>query len=147
MRGKTVVAALSLIALTGSAGAQSMCGDPPIAPAMPSPAEMQQKTPAEASEARHGAFLDIKKWQISLKSYRDCLNATVDTDRRDLGEAQRSPKPDTKKIGQLQQEITDTGHAWDTSVDQEEQVVNQFHAAQVAYCARNDVDRGACPKS
>jgi len=140
--------ALLVLALSGSgAAAQAMCGDPPIGPVIPPPAEIAQKTPAQAAAARHNAFMDIKTWQGALKSYRDCLNATVDTDKRDLGEAQRAEKPDTKKIDKLKQEMTDSGHAWDTSVDDEEKVVNEFHAVQVAYCTRSDVDRATCPKT
>jgi hypothetical protein len=147
MRLKLSVAALLLVASAGTALADDMCGDLPIGPALPSPADIQRKTPAEAAEAQRGAFLDIKKWQESLKSYRECLNATVSTNKRDLGEMQRSDKPDQKKITQLQDSQTELGHMWDKSVDEEERVVNEFHAVQVAYCLRKDVDRASCPKT
>ncbi|MGH6876034.1 MAG: hypothetical protein ACREHV_01515 [Rhizomicrobium sp.] len=139
--------ALAIVALSSEGvAAQQMCGDPPIAPELPSVADMQQKSPAEAAAARNGAFADIKRWQGQLKSYRECLNATVDTDKRDLGEAQRADKPDTKKMTKLQQEITDAGHAWDASVDDEERVVNQWNAAGTAFCLRADTDHATCPK-
>jgi class 3 adenylate cyclase len=139
---------MAILALSAiSAVAQdNMCSDQPIAPEIPSPAEMAAKSAADAASARHGAFMDIKRWQGQLKSYRDCLNATVDTDKRDLGEMQRSDKPDKDKMAKMQADITNSSHAWDASVDEEERVVNQFHAAQVAYCARTDVDRASCPK-
>ena len=137
-----------LIATAGAAAAQDMCGDPPLGPVIASPADIQRKSPADADAAQHSAFLDVKKWQIALKSYRDCLNASEDTTRRDLGEAERGgDKSDTKKIGDLQQGLTDLKHAWDASVDDEEQVVNEFHALQVAYCLRNDVNRASCPRT
>jgi len=147
MLTRWAVALAILIASGGSAAAQAMCGDPPLAPVLPSAAEVRQKTPAEAAAARHSAFLDIKRWQGELKSYRDCLNATTSTDNRDMGEMQRSDKPDKDKIAKMQAEITTTSHAYDASVDQEEKVVNEFHAAQVAYCERTDVDRASCPKN
>ncbi|HEY6578241.1 MAG TPA: hypothetical protein VIY09_02885 [Rhizomicrobium sp.] len=131
---------------SAGAGAQEMCGELPIAPELPSVADMQQKSPADAAAARHGAFADIRRWQGQLKSYRDCINATVDTDKRNLGEVQRSDKPDAKKTAKLQQEITDSGHAWDASVDEEERVVNQWNAAGTAFCLRTDVDHSTCPK-
>jgi len=142
----SVAMAILALSAVGAAAQDNMCGDQPIAPEISSPAEMAQKSPADAAAARHGAFMDIKRWQGQLKSYRDCLNAAVDTDRRNLGEAQRSDKPDKDKMTKLQADITSSGHDWDASVDEEERVVNQFHAAQVAYCARSDVDRAACPK-
>ncbi|HTT85535.1 MAG TPA: hypothetical protein VMF67_18815 [Rhizomicrobium sp.] len=147
MFAKPAVMALVLIASGGAAAAQDLCGDLPIGPEMPAPADIQRKSAADANAAQHNAFLDIKRWQGALKSYRDCLNASVDTDRRDMGEIQRSDKPDDKKISKLKQELDDLGHAWDASVDEEERVVNQFHAVQVAYCGRNDVNRSICPKT
>lgn len=140
------VAVLLLIASTGAATAQAMCGDPPIAPVIPSAAEMRAKAPADAAAVRHSAFA-IRRWQGSLKSYRDCLNATIATDKRDMGEVARSDKPDKDKIANFGQEITASNHAFDASVDQEEKVVNEFHAAQVAYCERKDVDISTCPKT
>lgn len=140
--------ALALVVASGGAGvAQQMCGDPPIAPLVPSPTEMRQKSPVDAAATRHSSFLDVTSWQGQLKSYRDCLNATTDTDRRKLGEMQRSDKPDKDKMAKLTEEMKNTSHAFDSSVDQEERVVNEFHAAQVAYCTRSDVNRATCPKS
>jgi hypothetical protein len=141
------LASILIIAGVGAAGAQSNCGDPPIAPEIPGAVDIQSKSPADADAAQHGAFSDIRRWQGALKSYRDCLTATIDTDKRSLGEAARSDKPDKKKMDQLQQDITTSNQAYDSSVDQEEKVVNEFHAVQVAYCARNDVNRASCPKT
>jgi hypothetical protein len=145
---KTLGAGLFLlVASAGCAAADNMCGDAPIPPAIPTAADMKSKTAADAAAARHQAFLDIKRWQGGLKSYRDCLNATVSTDKRDLGEAQRASKPDADKIKGLQQDMESANHAFDASVDDEERTVNDFHAAQVAYCARGDADRATCPKT
>jgi hypothetical protein len=140
--------AMAILALSAiSAAAQdNMCGYLPIAPEIPSAADMTQKSPADAAAARHGAFLDIKRWQGQLKSYRDCLNATADTDQRKLGEAQRSDKPDKDKMAKLQADMTNAKHAWDASVDEEERVVNQWNAAGTAFCLRADVDHASCPK-
>src|SRR5579862_9802043 len=136
-----------LIASGGGAAAQQMCGDPPLAPVLPSATEMRAKSPADAARARHSAFADVRGWQGSLKSYRDCLNATVAMDKRTAGENARSDKPDKEKIANWKAEIDEANHAYDVSVDQEERVVNEFHAAQVAYCARKDVDVSTCPKT
>jgi hypothetical protein len=137
---------LLLAASTGGAAADNMCGDDPIAPLIPSVADMKSKPPQEAASSRHSAFLEVRRWQGELKSYRQCLSATVSTDKRKLGEGQRSDKPDKTKLEKLQAEIEDTSRAFDSSVDEEESIVNDFHAAQVAYCTRSDVDRTPCPK-
>lgn len=147
MLEKFSTTAVFLIALTGAAAAQEMCGDPPIAPVIPSPTDMRQKPPADAAAARNAAFAEIRKWQGALKSYRDCLVATVNTDKRDAGEVARSDKPDKDKIAKLQKEIAASNQAFDASVDEEERVVNQWNAAGTAYCLRSGVDRSSCPKT
>jgi len=144
---KLGIAAALFVASAGAAAAQEMCGDPPIAPVIPSASEIHAKSPAEASAARHGAFAEVRRWQGALKSYRACLTATIATDKRDVEEAVRSDKPDKDKIAKFNEDIAATNRAYDASVDQEEKVVNEFHAAQVAYCARKDVDVSTCPKS
>lgn len=135
------------IASAGAAAAEETCGDPPLAPVIPSAADMRARPPADAATARHNAFADVRSWQGSLKSYRDCLNATIAMDKRDAGESARSEKPDKDKILKWNAEIEAINHAYDVSVDQEERVVNDFHAAQVAYCTRKDVDVSTCPKT
>ncbi|HEY5046498.1 MAG TPA: hypothetical protein VII49_00570 [Rhizomicrobium sp.] len=140
------VGLIVLVASAGGAVAENKCGDEPIAPEIPGVADMKQKPPMDAATIRHGAFLEIRRWQGSLKSYRDCLVAMENTDKRLAGEAQRSDKPDADKIKSFQQEMSDAAHAFDASVDEEERTVNEFHAAQVAYCTRSDVDRSPCPK-
>lgn len=135
-----------LMIFAGAAAAQEMCGDAPIAPVLPSAADMRARAPAEAATARHNAFADVRRWQGSLKSYRDCLNATITMDKRDAQENARSDKPDKDKLAKWNEEIEAINHAYDASVDQEERIVNEFHAAQVAYCARKDVDVSTCPK-
>jgi hypothetical protein len=147
MSVKMIVAVILLGVSAGAAGAQEMCGDPPIAPAIPSAADIGTKSAADAAAARHSAFADIRRWQGALKSYRDCLNATINGVKRDADENARSDKPDKDKIEKWNAEIVATNHAYDASVDQEERVVNEFHAAQVAYCTRKDVDRASCPKT
>ena len=126
---KLGIAVALFVASTGAAAAQKMCGDPPIAPVIPSAAEMRAKSPAEASADRHGAFAEVRRWQGELKSYRACLTATIATDKRDAEEAVRSDKPDKDKIAKFNEDIAATNHAYDASVDQEEKVVNEFHAA------------------
>jgi phage/plasmid primase-like uncharacterized protein len=141
------LAFIVLVASGGAAAAQAMCGEPPIAPAMPSPSDVRQKSPADAAAVRHNAFTDVKRWQSSLKSYRDCLNATIKTDERDIYEAARSSKPDKDKMALMQQEMKASGDALNASANEEEKVVNEFHAVQVAYCTRTDVNVSTCPKS
>jgi hypothetical protein len=148
MFGKFAFAIAVIVASAGPALAEGeSCGELPIAPAFPTVAEMQQKTPAAALAAKHSAFEDIKRWQQDLKSYRDCLDALTNSQKRDLQNAQAASKPDKDKIKGIQDAMTQTSHNYDVSVDTEEKMVNEYHAVQVAYCGRTDVDRSSCPKT
>jgi len=145
LKVSSVGAALLFLSASGALG-QEMCGQEPIGPQIPKPAEIAQMTPAAADSAKHAAFNDIRQWQGALKSYRDCLDATVATDKRKISEAQRGDKPDNDKIGKLNQEIASTNHDYDQSTNDEELVVNSWNALSVAYCGRTDVDKSTCPK-
>lgn len=138
---------LAVLATGGSAAAQEMCSDLPIAPDILAPKEMSARPPMDANTAMRGAFSELKHWQGDLKSYRDCLTATINTDTRMISEQQHSDKPDPDKIAKMQAELKNVNDKWNASVDDEERVVNQFHAAQTAYCARSDVNRAVCPKT
>ncbi len=132
---------------TAPAWAENTCGFEPIAPAIPSAAEIGQKSPADAMKAKHNAFEDIKTWQASLKDYRGCLDSDSAQSKRQLQDAQSQSKPDQDKIKRLQDQIAADGKAYDRSTDTEEKIVNDFHALSTAYCARQDTDKTSCPKS
>ena len=137
---------LVVVASAGTAAADNMCGEEPIAPLIPTAADIKEKAPADAEAAKHTAFSDIRRWQGELKSYRDCLNATVQTDNRQIGEAARADKPDPDKVKKLQADVANENNAYDRSTDEEERIVNDFNAVSVAYCTRSDVDKSSCPK-
>ncbi|MGB8363177.1 MAG: hypothetical protein ACLQUZ_11125 [Rhizomicrobium sp.] len=142
-----LAAAISIMATMPAWAQSDSCGDEPIAPAIPTAAEIGLKPPADALKAKHGAFLDIRAYQGSLKGYRDCLDSAKDTTTRKLQDAQTASKPDQDKIKSLQAQIDAINHAYDHSVDSEERVANDFHALSTAYCSRSDVDKATCPKS
>jgi hypothetical protein len=142
---KTGLVLSFVLASTISVWAQGeSCGNPPFAPAIPSPADLKAKSPTDAHSAVHDAFTDVKNWQADLKTYRSCLDGQDAAAKREI--AQADPKKDADKIKGFKDQITDDGHVYDASVDNEEKVVNEFHALQVAYCTRTDVDRSTCPK-
>jgi hypothetical protein len=127
----------------GPAFAQS-CGSAPIAPALPSVTQINQKSPADAGAAKHDAFIEIKRWQEELKTYRACMTSVNAQDKQQASQA--DPKKDADKIKRLQDEAVNATHEYDASVDMEERVANEFHAIQAAFCARPDTDKSSCPK-
>jgi len=141
-----LAAVLSLVTLPAFADSDT-CGDEPIAPAMPSAADIGQRSPADAAKAKHQAFEDIRSWQGALKGYRDCLNSSINSLTRQQKDAVAATKPDQDKIKSIQSQIDAANNAYNHSADSEERVVNDFHALSTAYCARSDVDRATCPKS
>jgi hypothetical protein len=136
-----VVAVLGLTAT--SAFAQS-CGTMPVAPDMPTAAEIAQKSPADAASTRHNAFLDVKNWQADLKTWRDCLDQMSADDKTHIQQA--DPKKDDSKITGWQADKTANDTAYQQSANTEASVVSGFTAARNAYCSRKDVDVSTCPK-
>ena len=132
-----------MVLVAAPAFAQS-CGSPPIAPAMPSADSIRQKAPAAAAAAKHDAFLDIKNWQADLKNYRACVQAEGSQAKTEL--AGVDPTKDAAKAKRLKDEIDEANHQFDSTVNAEEEVVNEFHTIQTAYCKRTDVDLATCPK-
>ena len=142
---KTGLVLSFLLVSTMSGWAQNeTCGNVPFAPAIASPADLKAKSPTDAHTTVHDAFVDIKNWQSDLKTWRACLDARTAADKRDV--AQADPKKDADKIKQWNDDVTQNGHDFDASVDNEEKVVNEFHALQAAYCMRTDIDKATCPK-
>jgi hypothetical protein len=131
-------------ALASAPALAQSCGSPPIAPALPSVAEINQKTPADAATTKHDGFIEIKNWQADLKTYRACVTHLSADDKKQLRET--DPKKDADKIKRLQDEAAAADHNYDATVDMEERVANEFHAIQAAYCARPDTDKSSCPK-
>ena len=143
MIGKFGLAAAAILVSAVPAMAQS-CGSLPIAPAIPSAAEIMQKSPADAATTRHNAFLDVKNWQADLKTYRDCLNSMATTDDRRISTA--NPQKDADKISGWQEEKKAMSAAYDHSADSEKRVVSDYSTMYNAYCGRTDVDQSVCPK-
>ena len=135
------------VAAAAPAWAESACGDAPIPPAIPTAAEIGQKSPIEAQKAKHQAFEDIKAWQASLKDYRGCLDSDQNGIKRQRQDAATQSKPDQDKIKKLDGEIAADDKAYTRSTNTEERVVNDFHALSVAFCARPDTDKASCPKT
>jgi hypothetical protein len=142
-----LAAAFSLMVAAPAWAQSDTCGDEPIPPALPTAAEIGQKTPADAQKAKHGAFEDIRAWQGQLKGYRDCLDAAIAEDKLKKQKAVTATKPDADAIARIQADMDATNKAYDHTTDTEERIVNDFHAVSTAYCARTDVDRATCPKT
>ena len=147
MLKKLGLAAAFSIAAAAPAWAQSTCGAEPIPPVIPSAAEIGQKNPADAAKAKHQAFLDIKAWQTALKDYRGCLDSDENQNKRDRQNAASQSKPDQDRLKEIDTKIAADESANTSSTNDEERVVNDFHALSTAYCSRTDVDKSSCPKT
>jgi hypothetical protein len=142
---KTGLVLSFVLASTMSVWAQSQsCGNTPFPPAIPSAADLAAKSPTDAHGMVHDSFLDVKNWQSDLKNYRACLDGQDAVDKRDISQA--DPKKDADKIKAMQDQIALDVKIYDASVDNEEKVVNEFHALQAGYCMRTDIDKSTCPK-
>lgn len=141
---RQLVLAAAALGLTITGALAESCGSAPIAPALPTAADINAKAPAAADAAKHDAFVEIRNWQNDLKDYRACLVNVSNGAKRQISglEAEK----DKDKIAGLKANAAQATHEYDDSVDMEERVVNEFHAVQAAFCARKDVDKSSCPK-
>ncbi len=141
---RQLVLAAAALGLTITGALAESCGSAPIAPALPTAADINAKAPAAADAAKHDAFVEIRNWQNDLKDYRACLVNVSNGAKRQISglEAEK----DKDKIAGLKADAGRANHEYDDSVDMEERVVNEFHAVQAAFCARKDVDKSSCPK-
>jgi hypothetical protein len=143
MLGKFSLVA-AVLSLTATSALAQSCGTMPVAPDMPTAAEIMQKSPADAATTRHNAFLDVKNWQADLKTWRDCLDQMSAQDKTHIQQA--DPSKDTSKIAGWQADKTSNDNAYQQSANTEASVVSGFTAARTAYCSRKDVDLSTCPK-
>jgi len=141
---KLGLAAAVLVLSSAPAWAEISCGSIPFEPAMPSAADISSKSAADAATAVHDAFEDIKHWQGDLKTYRDCTDKVSNQAQGAMASLDRVK--DADKIKDLQAQKQEADHLYNQSIDREEKVVNQYHAAQTAYCMRSDADKSKCPK-
>ncbi|HEX3653804.1 MAG TPA: hypothetical protein VHU18_13375 [Rhizomicrobium sp.] len=141
---RRLILVAAAVGMTATGAHAESCGSAPIAPALPTAADLNAKTAAAADAAKHDAFVEIRNWQNDLKDYRACLVNVSNGAKRQI--AGLNADKDKDKIAGLKADASRANHEYDDSVDMEERVVNEFHAVQAAYCARKDVDKSSCPK-
>lgn len=126
---KSVCLVGALVVLASPALADSACGPTPIAPAIPTGASIAGKPGEEASKIKHEAFVQVKAYQGTLKTYRDCLMKQS----ADVKETLPAAKDDAAKKA-IQAKMDDMQKAYDKTVDDETKLVNDFVALQTAVC-------------
>ena len=126
---KTVCLVGAVLLLASPALAEISCGTTPIAPAIPTASAIAGKTAEEATAAKHEAFVQVKAYQATLKTFRECLitqttalKGTVDAAKDDAAK-----KAVTEKVEAMQK-------VYDKTIDDETQVVSDYGALQTAVC-------------
>jgi hypothetical protein len=104
------------------------CGDEPIAPVIPSPAELNQESPVDAQKSTRDAFWADSAWHGALQVYRNCFDFV---DARSQGQPQS--QSDQDKINKLKAD--------------EMRVASDLQKLLHAYCARPDTNKAICPKT
>ena len=126
---KSVCLVGALVVLASPALADSACGPTPIAPAIPTGASIAGKPGEEASKIKHEAFVQVKAYQSTLKGFRECLVNQTTAQKSAVAGA----KDDAAKKA-AQETMDAMQKAYDKTVDDETQVVNDFVALQTAVC-------------
>jgi hypothetical protein len=131
---KSVCLVGAVLLLASPALAETSCGTTPIAPAIPAGSSLAGKTADEATAIKHEAFVQVKAYQGTLKPFRECLvkqtsalKATAGDPKDDAAKAAAAKRDADDKIAAMQK-------AYDKTVDDETQIVNDFVALQTAVC-------------
>lgn len=114
--------------------ADMSCGSAPIAPAVPGTSDIAGKTPEAAHQIALGALKNVKSYQGSLATFRQCLKTHTSSVEKALNDAKA--KGDKDKTADLQSQIDSLQSAWDKTVDTETQVVNDYMKLHNAYCQK-----------
>jgi hypothetical protein len=125
---KSVCLVGAVLMIAGPALADT-CGSAPIAPAIPAASAVDGKAGEDATKIRHDAFVQVKAYQGTLKPFRECLTKQTEDARAELATAKddSAKKVATAKVEGLEK-------AFDKTVDEETQIVNEYVALQTAVC-------------
>ncbi|MDE2182870.1 MAG: hypothetical protein KGJ78_07595 [Alphaproteobacteria bacterium] len=144
---KSVCLAVAAVAvLSAPALADSSCGSPPIAPAIPGAADLSGKTVEAGRAVVVDAYHQVKAYQAALKPYRDCLAAQESNLKQQIAAEETSGDKDAKdKVAAFTQQAQNAIDAQNKTVDTEGQVANDFNTLHTAQCVK-DTDPKICPK-
>jgi hypothetical protein len=123
--------------------AADVCGSLPVAPAFPANSVLAAKPVDDARKDVLDAYHQVKTYQASLNSFRDCLLRLTKADQDAITEAKL--KNDDNKIASIKQGIADRQAIYDKTVDSEQQVATDFNTLHTGHCAR-DTDAKVCPQ-
>jgi hypothetical protein len=123
------LAGAAVLLLASPALADTVCGTSPVGPAIPAPSAVSGKSAEDAAKIKHEAFVQVKDYQSRLKSFRDCLITQTNGMKTQIADA----KDDAAKKP-LQEKMDGMQKAYDKTVDDETQVVNDYVALQTAVC-------------
>jgi hypothetical protein len=126
---KSVCLVGAVLMIASPALADTACGTAPIAPAIPTASAVSGKTGDDATKIRHDAFVQVKAYQGTLKPFRECLLKQTEDAKASLADA----KDDAAKKP-IQANVDSMQKAYDKTVDDETQVVNEYVALQTAVC-------------
>lgn len=126
---KSVCLVGAVLMIASPALADTACGTTPIGPAIPGASAVAGKTADEATKIRHDAFVQVKAYQGTLKPFRECLMKQTS----DAKAAVEGAKDDSAKKT-AQAKMDDLQKAYDKTVDDETQTVNEYVALQTAVC-------------
>jgi len=131
LKGVLLVGAILAVA-AAPAFADPSCGNPPMAPAVPSGSDIAGKAPDDAHKIVLDTLHSVKAYQGSLGMFRSCLMAQSNAAK--AAKAEADAKADKAKADAATQQLADLQKMYDRSVDTETQVVTDYSNLHVAYC-------------
>ncbi len=129
--------------VAGPAFAAGTCGTQPFAPEFKTASELNAMPVDAARKTVLDSYHNVKTYQASLKSYRDCLLQLTKTDEDDIAAAKA--KADQSTIDAINQRIAARQADYDKTIDAEQKVATDFNTLHTAHCTR-DTDAKICPQ-
>jgi hypothetical protein len=124
--------------LSAPAYADQCDASTPMAPAVPSPAEITAMSIPDAQTRLNSVFKDLHIYQAQLKDYRACLNAAMAQDQDKVNSAPAQKDPQVKKAAQ--DEYAAYSAKFNATVDSEQALASSINADTKAHCARDTSD-------
>jgi hypothetical protein len=139
MLARVCLAVLALAAVSSPAFAAGQCNSTaPMAPVIPSVAEITAGTVEQGQAKLNNVFTDLHIYQKQLQGYRDCLKAAETADKADGMKAMGQKNADgvTKANAAAAADVA----AYNATVDGEQKVADAINADVKAHCARDHSD-------
>lgn len=142
---RLLLSAALIAAMAVPSLAEGECGPMPYAPAFPTVSDLMAKPVDGARKDLYAAFHQVKIYQMSLKSFRDCLLQQNRQDKQAIADAQSKPDEHTDAtIDSAKKRMDVREKEYEQTLTAEQKMATDFNTLRTAHCER-DTNPKVCP--